>query len=495
MTREEDLIIDPPLTYKRRRKLIDTSWRRGQLSYKLHDYQQELYQCIWNAIYDPKCLKFVLIASRKWGKTFVNSLIGIEFALRYPGSQIRFAAPTGDELKKILSDIFRRIIKDAPTNCRPIWKVQDRMWIFPNGSEIHCAGTDGGNAERLRGPKSDLNLVDEAGFMSDLDYIYRSVLVPQTLTTGGTTIISSTPPRTPAHDLFQIFQEAVEAGFYKIFTIYDNKTLTKETIDLYAKESGGYNSTTFKREYLCQWVVDETLAICSEFKDEYIVPVIEHDKYYKFYHKYDAMDLGVVDFTAVIYGYYDFKQATLYIEDESTMNGPDMTTVLLKDEINAKEKEIFGEFHPYRRIADNNNLILLQDLGSLHQLYFTATSKDNLDAMCNELRLFVGSGKLKIHSRCKKLIGCLKYGIWDNNHKEFSRKSKAVYGHFDHLAALVYLVRNLDKNTNPIPSNFEIDPIKQLDLRRDRHEDKKIETIKQMFGNSFVDPEKMRGNK
>jgi hypothetical protein len=31
-----------------------------------------------------------------------------------------------------------------------------------------------------------------------------------------------------------------------------------------------------------------------------------------------------------------------------------------------------------------------------------------------------------------------------------------VYGHYDHLAALVYLVRNLDQNTNPIPNNYGI---------------------------------------
>jgi hypothetical protein len=56
---------------------------------------------------------------------------------------------------------------------------------------------------------------------------------------------------------------------------------------------------------------------------------------------------------------------------------------------------------------------------------------------------------VRVSTRCKHLLGCLKYGVWDKNRKEFAR-SKA-YGHYDHLAALIYLVRNLDRFTNPIP--------------------------------------------
>ena len=36
----------------------------------------------------------------------------------------------------------------------------------------------------------------------------------------------------------------------------------------------------------------------------------------------------------------------------------------------------------------------------------------------------------------------------------FGRSKK--YGHYDHLAALVYLVRGIDTNTNPIPKLYKI---------------------------------------
>ena len=43
--------------------------------------------------------------------------------------------------------------------------------------------------------------------------------------------------------------------------------------------------------------------------------------------------------------------------------------------------------------------------------------------------------------------------------REFGRSTK--YKHFDHLAALVYLVLNLDYFTNPVPSLLGADPYNQ----------------------------------
>ena len=40
----------------------------------------------------------------------------------------------------------------------------------------------------------------EAGFIDRLDYLLKSVRLPQTLTTNGRTIVISTPPDSPAHE-------------------------------------------------------------------------------------------------------------------------------------------------------------------------------------------------------------------------------------------------------------------------------------------------------
>jgi len=346
------------------------------------------------------------------------------------------------------------IFEDCPIFLLPKYSVIDSFYKFPNGSEIHFAGTDNQSYENLRGTSSDLNIIDEAAFCTELDYIMRSILIPQTLTTGAKTLLASTPPKTPAHDYFYIAQECKMLGFYSEFTIYQNTRVTKETIDLYALESGGYDSTTFRREYLCQFVVDDSLAIIPEWKDDYI-ETYEKDGFSHFMHRYTAMDLGVKDLTAVLFATYDFRRGILYVEEEAEMNGPTMTTPRLAALINDTEKKVYGELKPYLRISDNNNLLLLQDLGTLHACYFLPTNKDSLDAMVNEVRILVGEGRLRVNARCLKTIGGLKYGVFDDRRKEFARTT--AYGHFDHLAALVYLIRNLDRQTNPVPSMFRLD--------------------------------------
>jgi hypothetical protein len=59
------------------------------------------------------------------------------------------------------------------------------------------------------------------------------------------------------------------------------------------------------------------------------------------------------------------------------------------------------------------------------------------------------------------LIGSLKYGTWKtvNNTRQFNSSKK--YGHFDAIAALVYMVRNIDIHTNPVPRTHNYDPYTQ----------------------------------
>lgn len=431
-----------------REKLVYEAWERGRLFYKLFPYQHILHNTLWEAIKNPKCAKYTLKISRRWGKSTILSLIAIEYSLRHPDSQIRFAAPTAKALKKITMPIFRMLIKDAPEDFKPVYKTQDQVWIFPNGSEIHMAGTDNGHAESLRGTTSHLNLIDEAGFADELDYILRDILLPQTLTTGGKTLLASSPARTPAHDFTEISRECEIEGFMTRLTIFDNPTITPDKIELYAKESGGFESSTWKREYLAQDVIDESLAIIPEWKDDYIQE-IPRDDYYQYYHHYVGMDLGRVDNTAVLLGTYLFRKAALYIEDEIIMEGSSWTTVSLKDAVLSKEASLWADKKPFRRISDNNNPHLINDLSSLHNVFFMQTDKDALEAMVNAVREMVAQGLIIVHPRCSNLIGCLRWGVWDTKRKGFDRSKKL--GHFDSLAALIYLVRNLAKHSNPIP--------------------------------------------
>lgn len=432
-------------------------WHRGNLSWKLHAAQEVLAK-VFN---EAKGQLFVGNCSRQWGKSYWAVTKAVEQAVKTPKSQIRYGAAFQTDLVDFIIPAFDKILDDCPKSIKG--KKVGNYYVFPNGSRIKLVGLDK-NPNGLRGNTLDLIIIDECGFVTNLDYIYKSVIIPATLHRPNCKIIFvSTPPSTPAHPFVDYIQKAELENSYVKLDIYTNPLITEDDIERMAKEMGGKTSTTFRRECLCELVTDSDLSIIPEWDDKYI-QVIERDEYFQYYHKYVGMDLGVKDLTAAIFGYYDFKRAALVIEDEFDMNGPSMNTLTLVGRIRAKEKELWDNVDetgkekrdynqnpiPFRRISDNNWPILMQDFSTIHNLTFIETNKDNLEAMINEVRLMVQAGQLLIDPKCVKLIGCLKYGVWDNKKKAFARST--TYGHFDHLAALIYLIRNLTKGTNPIPA-------------------------------------------
>ena len=158
-----------------------------------------------------------------------------------------------------------------------------------------------------------------------------------------------------------------------------------------------------------------------------------------------------MDKTACLFARYLFKEAKAYVERELVLEKPNFTTERLAGDIKRICKEL-GYQKIYRAAADNNNPSLIADLNSLHSLNFFPTLKDDLEAQVNDLRLWVGSGRLVVHPRCKELIGCLKYGVWNDKRTAFEHSKN--FGHFDALAALMYLVRNIDRTYNPIPETY-----------------------------------------
>lgn len=456
-------------------------WYRADLSWKLHSAQRVIDQTYRNSANQL----FVGNCSRQFGKTFWAVIKAVELALSKPNAQIRYGAAFQSDLMDFIIPAFEKVMEDCPEDIKGVFKTQGSKFVFPNGSIIKLCGLDK-NPNGLRGNTLDLIIIDECGFVGNLDYIYKSVIIPATTHRPNAKIILiSTPPSTPAHSFLDYAQKAELEGSYSVFTVFENPRVNAKGILRLMKETGCVLpadaetmhtlsnmvetktldfpeswklSTTFRREYLCEFITDTDLQIIPEWDDKY-VQEIEQDEYYGYYHKYVGMDLGVKDFTAAIFGYYDFKRAAVIIEDEFMMNGPKMNTAILVNTIKTAEKALWGEGPeqelpkdvPFRRISDNNNPLLVQDLSYLHSLPFIATSKDNLDAMVNELRIMVQNGQVIVSPRCKQLIGCLKFGVWNEKKDKFARSS--TYGHFDHLAALIYLVRNLAKTTNPIPAS------------------------------------------
>lgn len=489
-----------------RSQITRSRWLRGRLGYKFHEGQKDLEALFFSK---PKGQIFVSECGRQFGKTFFWVVICLQMAFRKPNARIKFGTAFLTDLVEFIIPAFDAALIDCPEDLRPVYKVSGSKYVCRhNGAEIKLVGLDM-KPNSMRGNAIDLIIIDEGGFTDRLGYLYRSVIIPATTHRPECRVVlSSSTPAEEDHEFFAFVEKAQFEDAYVLKTIHDNPMVDETNRKRLAYEVGGEESEEWQREYLCKRVRNRQLTIIPDWEDKYVQD-FKTDIYHQFYQKYVAMDLGVrVDRTAVLLAYYDFKQAKLFIEDEYAISGPEMTTDLLQAHLKRKEIETWCGIRDFEhlndkikidianvlaieaqwdlhhknvrlRISDNNNPLLLQDLSIDHKLHFSPTDKERLEEMVNAVKIMVRSGGIIVHPRCKQVAGCLKFGRWDKKRIQFDRSP--IYGHFDALAALVYLVRNLDRVTNPIPIDFQADQDNQVIFKFQR-DSSSIRALKGAFG-------------
>ena len=443
-----------------RKQAIKILWQKGVLKWKLHDLQKKIYDNFYSG--DEEFT--TLLISRQTGKSFLLCVLAIETCLRIPNAIVKYACPKQKMVKTILKPLMREILADCPPELKPEYKENDKLYVFPNGSEIQMAGCDNQNYDNIRGGKSHLWIVDEAGFCDELDTVVFNVLSPTTTTTDGRGILASTPdPDAPEHAFIKDFVEPAKLrGELHLYTIYDNPLIDDvQRKKIIARYPGGEKNAKFRAEYMCEIIRNYENTVIPEFDDDAESAIVtENYKRPPYYDAYLSMDIGGKDFTVILFAYYDFINNLVVIEDEYVLREKQNTGKIAKG-IKNKCAELWGEKPPYLMFADNNNLILLNDLQLEHGLTFIATKKDNKEAAINQVRLKIQNHEIIIHPRCKTLIYHLKYATWarrsekalsSSNYKQFARSADA--GHFDAVDAIIYLIRNVIYGKNPYPDNY-----------------------------------------
>lgn len=446
-----------------REKAIELLWQAGNLDWKLSSPQT----IIKKGILDDSTKISVVMCARRLGKTYLMLTLAIEKCLQVPNAIVKVVFPRQKMAKKHIVPELKKILEDCPQNLKGEFKVADLEWVFPNNSRIQFAGCDGGNIENIRGGNSHLNIVDEAGFASDLSYAVRSVLAPTTKLTGGRTILVSTPSRSENHEFIQDWVLPYMAeGRIRVFSIYDNPQFTDAIIkDALEDYPDGEKDPGFRREYMCEIIRDTEKAILPSFNSQK-EKVIVTDQYQRpiYCDKYVSLDIGGSDLTALLFGFYDYENATLVIEREFVCDGA-TNTAILAENIQRIERELWTNpvdntvEQPYKRISDNNNAILLTDLYKLHGLSFTKTKKDKKHAALNALDVAIQQDRIIIHPSCQHLIYHLKFAEWNNSQTSFKRlkdspSGKIRGGHADCLDSLLYLHRSIVKTHNPFPIGY-----------------------------------------
>lgn len=225
----------------------------------------------------------------------------------------------------------------------------------------------------------------------------------------------------------------------------NNKALPIE----YIKDLEASYSAELRQMYLEGLVVDLSEGtVVPEWENTFIGDIDKENPSYLHYHKYVSMDVGGRDKNAILFGTYCFDESVLYIEEEFILPGIDTVTPVVAQGIIEIEREIW-DTPPYLRVSDNNNMIFLSDLNSVHGIHFVQTKKEDKIGAINKLRLWVGDGRIIVSPKCEELIACLQTARWNSKKNEFERSR--LYGHYDALDALIYMVRNINEIQDPVP--------------------------------------------
>lgn len=438
------------------REAARQAWRRGDLSWLLHDGNGDPSkgQLAARALTrNGKARRYVFAIARRWGKSWFFCVQACEVALSKPRSRIPYAAATATSLREFIIPIMRQIIETAPLDMRPV--IIGNEVRFANESRIIMQGCeDQAKAEHLRGPAADLVVVDEAGFIPVLDYVVTSVLLFQLATTRGQMLIGSSPPETPAHPFTDFAKEAELKGAYMHATIYDAPQVTRDGIEEVMDACGGPDSIAWQREGLARFLVDPTRALVPEFtalEPELTVdfPTSAPDCV----DRYIVGDLGFVDLTFVLFAVWDFRQAMLVIVDEWVEDRA--TTDVVQREVDAKARALWSDAPIHRRVIDASararaDMQRLQVDGdpTADNAWRMAKNQER-DAAVNQLRLAIGRKQWRIHPRCEQLRAHLRNGVWNERKSDFARADG--YGHYDGVAAAMYLERHVDRTHNPSP--------------------------------------------
>jgi len=325
-------------------------------------------------------------------------------------------------------------------------------------------------------------MLDESGFYQDLERV-EAALLPQLTTTQGKALYLSTPPESLAHPFAARYRAAQANGRAEHETLEDNPRLTAlqrhAILRQYAESRGispedAARSTFWRREYLAEFVTEESKAAVPGYTVEHSAKVLKEWERPQYRDHYTSLDIGYRDGHGVLFAYWDFRAAKLIVEDELVLRGK--TTDELCTAVKQKEVALYGvekfdgtlvgakdwegvpdyveaylksisQQQPYLRVADDNALILA-DIIQRHGIAFLPTRKDDKAAAVDDLDIAIRREQVVIHPRCKNLHMQLLATTWDNNRREWERTSD---GHGELVDCLVYMWRNVRKHKNPEP--------------------------------------------
>lgn len=477
-------------------------WREG----RAHEFALDSLQLEWRKHFldSGPYSSTVWNISRQVGKTYCAVFLSLELGCTKKKAIIRYCAKTKESAVGLVGPAWESLTATMPPELRPVKGRNEFEWVFPStGSKFVLFGTDAQSSAKGRGPRTDLQLFDEAGFYQDLEDV-ESALLPSLQTTGGKSLYLSSPSESLAHPYIQRIYAAAASGRLQHATIYDNPRVSHAAVIAAEAQRKNQtveefiNSTYFKREFLAQLVQEETTAGFPAFTMDTYKKYVQEFELPAYFDGYVALDLGISnDPHGALLAAHDWENDRLLIVDELEMRSDSATLRIFSDKLKELEQRHFGTNlwngtlmglkehlkkvdeaptflreayyrdapkQPFYRVVDDAQGAA-KELTMDHGYACMPAQKHNKALSVDNVNVLLASGKVLIHPRCRKLIEQLLSAQWNN------KRTGWIHGpnhHFDIGGdCLPYLVRSvLWKRAANLPKRANMDWLLPDDARR-----------------------------
>lgn len=269
--------------------------------------------------------KLMAITSRRTGKTTTASG-AIVLTATTPNSPIIYINLT---FTNAISQMFDMVVERSESIGLSISKKSKSEGIieWSNGSSLKLTGnSNSAEADKLRGSKARLVIVDEIGHQKNIEYLLNEVLYPQMVDYPDSTILLiGTPSRVPHHFSTKMWEE--DNTFKKFhFTMFDNPFITKqkEFVEELCKAKGlTIDSPFIQREYYGKFAADTEALVFKGFTTYKDIPAdfIPTDVVI-------GCDYGYTDYNGIVSLAYNKKKKQAYVIRESKFNKAPVSTII-----------------------------------------------------------------------------------------------------------------------------------------------------------------------
>ena len=396
-------------------------------------------------VFQSKTRFRVLVAGRRFGKSYLSCIELIRAAIERPGEVYFYCAPT----YRMAKDIAWKTLKSLVPQPWVASKNESDLKIeLRNGSMIELKGTE--NAMALRGRSLGGVVLDEAAFMDSA--VWFEVLRPALADKQGWALFISTPEGT-ASWFYDLWNYAAESGGTDwarwSYTTIQGGNVPPEEVEA---ARGQLDPRTFRQEFEASF---ENLSglVAINFSEENIDKTVKDIPDLTLYL---GLDFNVDNMSCVCAVKVDDE---LHIFDEVMM--VNATTWDMADELNhrfglTRKKDISpdptGAARKTAGVGLTDHAILRKSGIRVSSPRSPWKIRDKVN--CVNTAILDGNQvrRLKIHPRCRETIKSLRTLVYDAN--GLPNKKLGVDHMFDALGYLCLMKFNLNRGGHQGPTNF-----------------------------------------